>query len=176
MRKYKKSIIVIQVLLVILQFIISYIKYFFLTGLVIFSLFALLFIILNIKPSFSFAFLKYFSFIDPLYKTGSFTLDINQIMQVFLAISFITTIILSFIKIVCKKLFKLELGLSKNMKASLLLRIISFLYILALLFIAFDNNLDKGLFFVLIGFYFIDIFCMLGYLIFNSLLTKLNKL
>jgi len=89
------------------KYLLDYIKYYFLTGLIFFTLGVLLFIIINLKPDFSFNFLSIFSFIDPVYKTGTFELDLKKIMQIFTTVSLFLFIIGDLIKIIFKNLFNI---------------------------------------------------------------------
>ena len=100
-----KNELITKIILTTTRLFINYIKYFFLTSSVIFSLFVLLFIILNINPNFSFGFIQYFSFINPTYETGTFNLNIKEIMEIFLVVSFVLMIIANLIKLALKKIF-----------------------------------------------------------------------
>ncbi len=166
----------LKILLTAIQFFISYVKYFFLTGSVIFSLTVLLFIILNINPNFSFNFLQYFSFINPLYKTGSFSMGIKEIMQIFSAVAFILFVIITLIKFTLKKIFGFNISLSLKLKSILFFVAITLAYIFASVIVAFSDNLDKGFYLVFIVFYFINLASATGYFFLDALLNEISQI
>ncbi|MDD3263814.1 MAG: hypothetical protein PHT94_02870, partial [Candidatus Nanoarchaeia archaeon] len=165
-----------KVLLTAIRFFVSYIKYFFLTGSVIFSLTVLLLIILNINPNFSFNFLQYFSFINPIYKTESFSMGTKEIMQIFSVVTFILFIIITLIKFILKKMFGFSKSLSLKLKIILFFIGITLTYSIAFAIVAFSDNLDKGFYFVLIIFYFINLVSAVGYFLLDALLNKISQI
>src|SRR3989344_685642 len=120
-----------RIILMIIKFPIDYIKNIFLTGSVIFSVFVLISMLISVKPDFSFGFLSYFSFINPEYGTGTFSLEIKEIMQIFLIASFVITIFWDVILIILKKLFNLETKLTLGKKIIIFLSIITLSYVFA---------------------------------------------
>ncbi len=157
-------------ILLITQFIISYIKYFFLTGSVIFSIVILLFITLNVNPNFSFGFLQYFSFINPVYKTGTFSMGVKETMQIFSVVSLVFMIIISLVKIALKKIFKLNILITFKSKIIVFFVPITLAYIFASIIVAFSDNLDKGFYFVFAIFYILNLVSAAFYFLFDGLL------
>ena len=166
----------LKIILMGIRLFVNYVKYFFLTGSVIFSLVVLLFIILNINPHLSFSFVQYFSFINPLYKTGSFNMGINEIMQIFSVVSLILLIIISMIKFAFKKAFGFNTFLSIKLKIVLFFVAITLAYVFASAIVAFSNNSDKSFYFVFAVFYFINLASAIGYFLLDALLNKISKI
>ncbi len=164
-----------NLILLIIQFLLNYIKYFFLTGSVIFSIILLLFILFNINPNFSFDFLKYFAFINPTYKSGTFSMGIKEVMQIFSVISLILLIIASLIKIILKRLFNLNLLISLKLRVILVFAIITISYIFAFFIVAFSEHLDKGFYFVFVIFYITNLFFILFYFLFDALKIEIRN-
>ena len=159
-----------------IRLFVSYVKYFFLTGSVIFSLVVLLFIILNINPNLSFNFLQYFSVINPIYKTGYFHMGIKETMQIFSVVSLILLIIVSPIKFIFKKVFGFNSSLTIKLKIVLFVVAITLAYVFASAIVAFSNNLDKRFYFLFIVFYFINLASAIGYFLSGALLNKISKI
>lgn len=166
----------LKILLTSIQLFISYIKYSFLTGSVIFALTILLFIILNINPNFSFSFLQYFSFINPIYKTESFNIGIKEIMQIFSVASLVLMIIATLMKIALKKIFGFNTLLTLKLKIIFFFVVITLAYILASLIVAFSNNLDRGFYLVFIILYLINLVSATGYFILDAWLNKISQI
>ena len=164
-----------NLVLIIIRFVISYIEYFFLTGSVIFSLVVLIFIVLNINPNFSFGFIQYFSFLNPAYKTGTFSMGIKETMEIFSVLAFIFMIISASIKIVVKKVSGINIYFTLKSRALFLFAVITFLYIFAFFIIAFSDKLDKGFYFVFTVFYISNLICTTFYLLFAALSEKIIK-
>ncbi|MBS3076378.1 hypothetical protein J4481_01395 [Candidatus Pacearchaeota archaeon] len=171
-----KNELITKIILTTTRLFINYIKYFFLTSSVIFSLFVLLFIILNINPNFSFGFIQYFSFINPTYETGTFNLNIKEIMEIFLVVSFVLMIIANLIKLALKKIFNLENIFTSKLKITIFFSIITLAYITASLIVAFSPTLEKGFYFVFIIFYIINIFSAICYFALDFISKKFFKL
>jgi hypothetical protein len=165
---------IILMISMILQFPINYIKYIFLTGSVIFSVGILLLLIVFINPQFSFGFLKYFWFINPIYATGTFSMGIKEIMEIFLIVSLIFMIIINLIKIALKMIFNLELLSSLKSKIITFFTLITSAYILASI-IVFYNKLDKGFYFVFVIFYIINLVSAIFYFLLDALSDALSK-
>lgn len=163
-----------NILLSMIRFLINYIKYFFLTCSVIFSLTILLFIMLNINPNSSLDFLKYFSFINPILKTGNFSLGIKEIMQIFSIVSFVLMVIIGLIRTVLKKMFHLDISLKLKSKKLLFFVIITFSYLFASVIIAFSNTLDTGLYGVFGIYYIFNLVSLVFYFMFDALLRWFN--
>ncbi len=161
-------------ILLILQLIINYIIYFFLTGSVIFSLVILLFIILSINPNFSFGFFQYFSFIDPVYKTGTFSMGVKETMQIFSVVSLVFMIIISSVKIALIKIFKLNILITLKTKINVFFVVITLAYIFASAVVAFSDNLDNGFYFVFAIFYILNLVSAAFYFLFDDLLKRIE--
>ena len=164
----------LKVIIIIIQIFLNYIKYLFLTGSILFSLAALLFIIVNINPHFSFEFIQYFSFVNPLYRTESFSMGTKEIMEIFSITALFLWVILAPIKFFLKKTLGVNFTLSLKLKIILFFSIISLIYSFALIFAVLDNSLIKGFYFVLIVFYIINIASTAGYFLLNTLLNKIS--
>lgn len=164
-----------EISLVFIRFFINYIKYFFLTGSVIFSIVILLFIILNLNPNFSFNFIQYFSFINPVYATGNFSMGITEIMQIFSIVSLILMILSGLIKLILKKAFNFEILISLKSKIIIFFSIITLAYFFASLIVAFSENLDKMFYFVFAFFYCINLVSAIGYFLIDALLKRIKS-
>lgn len=160
--------------LLIVQFLLNYIEYLFLTGSVIFSIVMLLFIILNLKMEFSFNFLKYFAFINPIYKSGNFSLGIKEVMQIFSVISLILLIIVSLMRAALKRLFNFNIAFSFKLKIIVVLFVITMSYIFAFLIVAFSDPKYKGFYFVFVSFYIYNLSSALFYFLFDAILKKIE--
>ncbi len=171
-----KNKIELNFISLLIQFLISYIKYLFLTGSVIFSIVVLLFIILNINPRFSFGFLQYFSFINPVYKTGTFSMGIKETMQIFSVVSLVFMIIVSLVKTALKKIFKLDILITFKSKIIIVFVPITLTYIIASVIVAFSDNLDKGFYFIFAIFYIINLVSVVFYFLFDGLLKWIVQL
>jgi len=165
-----------NLVLIIIRFVINYIEYFFLTGSVIFSLVVLLFVILNINPNFSFDFIQYFSFLNPTYKTGAFSMGIKETMEIFSVLAFIFMIILASIKILLKKVSGIDIYFTLKSRALFFFAIITLVYISAFFIIAFSDKLDKGFYFVFTVFYISNLICIMLHLLFAALSEKITEL
>ena len=170
-----KNKIVWNFILFIIKFIISYIKYFFLTGSVFFSIAILLFIVLNMNPNFSFSFLQYFSFIDPGYKTGTFRGGLEEIMEIFSVVSFVFMIVISLVKIALQKIFKLNISITFKSKIIVFFATITLAYIFASIIVSFSDNLDKGFYFVFAIFYILNLVSIAFYFIVDEFLKRIVK-
>ena len=165
-----------KMILIIIQFLINYIKYFFLTGSVIFSITILLFIILNIDPNFSFGFFQYFQFINPIYATGTFNMGIKEIMEIFSVVSLVLMIVASLIKMTLKKIFDLRVLIPFRLKIIIFFIAITFAYILASIIVAYSDKLDTGFYFVFIIFYILNLISATFYFLFDMLSKKIAQI
>ncbi len=152
---------------------INYIKYQFLIGSVIFSLFVLLFITLSINPTYSFSFLQHFSFINPMFNAESFSMGIKEVMQIFLVASFFLMIFIALIKIALKKIFGYAPRLTLKLKVISFFVIITLAYAIASLIVAFSDSLDNGFYLIFIIFYIISLISSVGYFLLDALLDKI---
>lgn len=157
------------------RFLLNYIQYSFLTGLVILILVATIFIVANLNPNSSFGFFKFFSFIDPIYKTGTFTLGKKETMQIFSASSFILLIIANLIKFLFKNLLAVNLDIKPRLKKIALFTVVTSIHFFAVLLVLFDETLDKNLSFIFILFYFGGLISLTGYFFFDGLLKSSIK-
>jgi|SRR3989344_2377149 len=162
--------------LYLIQLFLNYVSYFFLTGSVILSLVVLIFIILNIHPTTSFDFLRFFSFINPIYKNETFELSIREVMQIFAIVTLVLSIIVSSIKFGLKKIFGVKILLSFKFKALLLFSIISLSYAVAFLIIGLTDSLDKEFYAVFAIFYIINLISASVYFSFDLLSKEAVKL
>lgn len=159
----------------IIKFLLSYIRYFFLTTFIIFVVAILLFILLIFNPDFSFAFLKYFSFINQIYNNAAFTMSKKELIQIFSIVSFLFMIAVSLIKMVIRKLFDVPFSLTAKRKRILFFTINSIIYLIAIFIFLFSTSLEKSLVFILIIFYVVSSIFMVFYFLFEFLLDKLSK-
>ncbi|MFH1409198.1 MAG: hypothetical protein ABIH34_04785 [Nanoarchaeota archaeon] len=144
--------IIVRMMLLVLYLLLRYIKYVFLTGSVVCSLVVLLFIIINTNPQFSFSFLQMFSYLNPMYATGTFSMGIEEIMQIFLAISFVFMIIGIGITEVLKKLFKRDLSISAKAKMTLIFILMSIAYAIGAILVLL-RDLDPSFYGILAIFF-----------------------
>lgn len=158
-----KDELIIRIIQIGGNFLLNYIRYCFLTGSVFFTLAALLFIILNLNLNFSFGFLKLFSFIDLVFGTDTFDLDLRKIMQIFSAASLILLIIVDSTKIVLRTLFNLNVGIKPKSKKIVIFSTATLVYFLAILIVSFDQTLDKNLILIFSIFYFGNLLSLAGY-------------
>lgn len=166
-----------NLVLLFFQHLIGYVAYFFLIGSVIFSLTILLFVLLNLKPDFSFSLLKYFAFINPIFKERSFTMGIKEIMQIYVVVSLILLAIVGLTKLIANRIFNFNINISISLKRKLIISLIfiTAVYIIAFLIVTFNNSLDKGFYGVLIIFYFVNLLSVLFYILLNALYNLLGK-
>ncbi len=160
---------------VAIRLFLSYIKYLFLTGTILFSLTAILLIVATINPHFSFEFLQYFSFLNPSYKTESFSMGKKEIMEIFSITALFLWIVLAPIKFFLKKKFGFNTTLSLKSKIILSFVIISLLYFFTLLSAKLDDHSNNNSYFVFIVFYIFNLISMLGYFLLNALLNKISN-
>jgi hypothetical protein len=159
----------------IINLFFSYVKYFFLTGVILIFCTFILFILLSVEPNFSFEFLKYFSFIDPIYKESSYTLQKADILKIFSVLSFALLIILSLIKLILKKVFKYNSEFKLKHKFIITLSISTILLLLSIIFINI-RNINNSLYFIFILLYLINVFLMIIYTLLSSFMNFINKL
>jgi hypothetical protein len=165
----------LNIVSITIQFVFNYIKYFFLTGLIMFSFATLLFVLININPDYQFGFFRYFSFIVPFDGKGNLYMETPEIMKIFSVMAFILMIITNLIKIILKKIFGLVYSFTTKLKIGLFFTITSLFYILALLSVFFNDS-NKDFYFMFIIFYIINIVSIVGYLFMDWLLSKLNRI
>lgn len=170
------SNIFVTLIILLIKLFISYIRYYFLTAAIIFPLVGLLLIILTLNPNFSFNFLEYFSFLNQSYKykTESFSLGIKEVMQIISVITLFLWLIISVIKLVIKKVFKINTNVSSNFKILSFFVVITLIYIVDLIFIAISDTLDNGFYFIFIFFYILNLAYVSGYFLLEALLNKFS--
>ena len=165
-----------NIFLICIRFILNYLKYCFLTGSVIFSILILLFIILNINPQFSFSFLRLFAFLNPSYATGSYTIGLKEIVRLFFVVSLAFTFLLLLIKMVLKKVFKVNPELKTRTKIILFSSIITLAYVIAIFFVCLTSKVDKNILIVFVCFYLMNVFSAAAYFIVDNFQRKLFSL
>ncbi|KKT18865.1 MAG: hypothetical protein UW02_C0020G0016 [Candidatus Nomurabacteria bacterium GW2011_GWB1_43_7] len=165
-----------NIMVSLVRIVINYVKYFFLTGSVFFSLAVLMFVVLNKNPDFSFEFMKYFSFIDPAYKTGNFVINLGDVMNIFLILSLVMMLVINFLKMLMKKIFSFSLYFSTRTKFTVLFTIITLAYVIAVIFITQNDSLDKGLYFIFAIFYVLNLIFMVLYLLMEKVMNYFNKI
>jgi hypothetical protein len=153
----------------LVQFLINYIKYFFLTGSVVFSTFVLLVVIVSINPDFSFGFLQLFSFLNPAYKTGTFRMGIKEIMEIFAVVSLALLVIVWLAKAALKKFFNFSLKLRLKHKIIIFFALITSAYILAALIAKFAFPKDLGYYLVFAVFYVFNLVSAVFYFLLDTL-------
>lgn len=160
--------------LILPSLLLRYIKYFFLTGSVIFSLVVFLFILLNIQPGFSFEFLSIFLFLNESYGTDSFAMGGADVMKIFSVVSFVVMLISSVVQMGVKKVFNISIELSLKSKLVIFGTIISAAYVCTMLLVTFNDTLDN-LFYVVFGvFYVINLISLLLYFVTDTILKKVT--
>ena len=152
-----------NIITTIIPFLLGYIKYFFLTGSVIFSLAVLLFILLNLIPNFSFGFLSYFSFLNPTYKTGAFSLGIPEVMKIFSLVSLVITFASYILRFALKKIFNITFELSFKVKIFSFVAIITSAYAIAAILVTLDNALDSLFYYIFAVFYVFNLLSLMFY-------------
>ena len=164
-----------NIITTIISFLLNYIKYFFLTGSVIFSLAVLLFVLLNLVPDFSFGFLQYFSFLNPDYGTGTFSMDISEVMEIFSLVSLIimfTSYVFSF---TLKKIFNSYIKFSLKLKILFLVVLITLAYLIAMILVTLYNALDNLFYYIFVVFYVANLISLVLYFLVDALLKKVTN-
>lgn len=159
----------------IINLFFNYVKYFFLTGIIFIFCMFLLFIVLSIEPNFSFEFLKYFSFIDPIYKESSYSIQKADILKIFSVLSFAILVIVNLSKLIIKKIFKYNLDFKLKYKLIIILSILTILLFLSIILINI-RNIDNSLYFIFILSYLIGVFLTIIYIFISSFTNFINKL
>jgi len=162
-------------LLMAAQLILGYFRYVFLTGSVIFSLVFLLVIVLSVNPDISFGFLRYLSFMNPLYGNGSFTMGIEELMQIFFVTSFVLMIVLTPIEFAVKRILKREKLLTQKTRLIVCFASITSIYIVVSLIVAV-RGYDSGLYIIFAFFYCINLVSTLGYILVEALIQRVSKI
>ena len=153
-------------------FLLGYIKYFFLTGSVIFSLSVLLFVVLNLAPNISFGFLSHLSFIDAAYSTGTFSIGIPEVMKIFSLVSLIIMFASNVSKIALKKIFNINFRLSFKLKIIVFVTIITLAYIIAITLVTLNETLDNLFYYIITIFYPGNLISLVFYFLVDALLKK----
>jgi len=162
-----------DIITTIISFLLGYIKYFFLTGSVIFSLGVLLFVLINLMPDFSFEFLQYFSFLNFDYRTDTFSMGISEIMEIFTLVSFIIMFVSSVFNLMLKKIFNITHKFSLKLKIILLTSMITLVYVIAIMLITLSNTLDNLFYYIFAIFYVVNLTSLMLYFLVDTLLKKI---
>lgn len=116
----------------------------------------------------SYVFLKYFSFVSRADEVGTATLGVKEIMEIFLATSFVLMVASGLLKIALRKMFGLGLAVTPKSKIILFFVAITLAYALASLIVAL-NEMDKSFYFVFVVFYIINLVSAVGYFLLGAL-------
>ena len=164
-----------KIILLSIRFLISYIKYPFLIGAVIFPLGVILFIALNVNPNLSFGFLRYLSFIDPKYARDTMILGTTEIMALFGVMSLFLMMIAGLLKTALRKVFNREISVSFKSKIIISLTAITLLYLGAMMIVAFSDTLDNEFYAVFFIFYILNVMSTVFYFAFGALSKLLHQ-
>lgn len=167
---------ILHLIIILIRLSISYIRYALLTVVVILLLTPIIFILLIINPNFSFEFLRYFAFLNPEYKTGSYSMGKKEIMEIFSVISFILWISVSVIKLLINKFFGLSFSSHTKLKKFLLFFTFNIVYLGSIITVGISDTIENAGIFVFLLFYFIELFAIIAYLVLCSLSQSLYKL
>lgn len=162
-----------NIITTIVSFLLSYLKYFFLTGPVIFSLSAMVFIVLNLKPNFSFGFL---SFLSSDYQTGNFNISLSEVMDMFFLLSFVVMFISYLSNFILKKIFNLTIKLSLKFKIFFIVSVITIIYGGVFSLIALRSELDGSFYYIFSIFYLLSLISLLGYFLVDVFSKKMIKI
>ncbi len=165
----------------ILNLIINYTAYAFLSFPVIGVAAALMFILITISSGeASFEFLKYFSFLNGKFANDSFILTKGDIMQIYGVIAFVLIIIFEISKKIYKKTNKKEIIITFKKKLLYSFSLITFVYAVLFISIPYSNiseNINIALVYIgAIIFYAISIFSLFLYLAISSIKTFISKI
>ncbi len=158
----------------IIEIIINYIKYLFLTGVVLFPFSILVMIIIMINPDYNFGIFQYFSIINPTYSQESFNIGTKEIMEMFGIIALIFYAITSIIKFLFKKLFDIEISitLKTKIKTTLIFLTLMYIMVISLSIINDLGILDSLLIFFF--FYIINLIFLGAYFLIETFLLKMH--
>jgi hypothetical protein len=170
-----------KISLLIQTYFIKYIAYSALTFAVGSILSIILVILITISgPNLSFPFLKYFSFLVPVINQESFSLNLDDIMKIYLYLTLILIIIIEIAKYLLKKIFNLKITISFAKELIINAAIITIVYLIAILIIpqmkiaaGQDRN---GFYLIFIIFYFVALITSSIYLTLNKITDKLYSL
>lgn len=160
----------------IIPFLLNYLKYNFLTGSVVFSLAVLLFTLLNLMPNFSFGFLTYFSFLDPAYKTGTFSMRIPEVMKIFSLVSLVIMFASYILRFTLEKIFNRTFEFFLKLKIFFFVAIITLAYVISAILITLNNALDSSFYFIFAVFYVFNIISLVLYFLIGAFIEKVNNL
>lgn len=144
-------------LIIILNFILNYIKYSFLMIPVVLAFGAMLFIIISNNPDYSFGFMKYFFFLKP-DEAGNIHIEEKEIMQIFTFVTFIITIIIDLAKYLIKVIFKVNISISIKKKILFFIGMLTLLYVIASFSVLTNKELDNWGITIFITFYILSLF------------------
>jgi hypothetical protein len=165
----------IKIFLTMTKLFINYIKYIFLTWSVVFAFSMILFIIISINPNFSFGFFGYLSFINPIYENTEFSMGPKETVELFSILSLIIMVVSYLIKIILKKLFKINIIISLKSRIIFFFIIVTSIYGIASIIVMFSENLSKWGYLVFLIFYLINLFFMAGYFTIDTMLNKISQ-
>ena len=164
-----------KIIITILSFSLDYIKYFFLTGSVIPSLTILLFVLSSLRPAFSFGFLSYFSFLDPAYGTGTFSMSIPEVMKIFSLVSLVIMFASYILSFSLKKIFNTTFEFSLKLKTLSLVTIVSLIYVIATILVTLDNGLDTSFYYIFAVFYIVNLIALVFYFLVDAHLKTMTN-
>ena len=134
-----------------------------------------MFVLLNLVPDFSFGFLQYFSFLNPDYGTGTFSMDISEVMEIFSLVSLIimfTSYVFSF---TLKKIFNSYIKFSLKLKILFLVVLITLAYLIAMILVTLYNALDNLFYYIFVVFYVANLISLVLYFLVDALLKKVTN-
>jgi len=163
-----------MILLSAVKLFVNYIKYFFLTFIVLLSLLMVLFVILNIKSDFSFDFLKYFSFVNAIFNKETYVMHTKEVMQIFSIISLLVYAFMGIIKYLINKIFNLKLEVSLKNKLIILFSFITLVFFVTIFLIKY-KKIDNDLYISFIAVYIFNIIVTFFYLTISTLSNWINN-
>lgn len=154
---------------------INYIKYYFLSGVVLISTAMLMFIIININPNLTeYYFFNFLTKIIPNL-SDSIYLDKKGILQLFSWMSLIFLVIIESFKFILRKFFYVTFNFSFKFKLIFISILIFIIYIFCILFTSI-KNLSNHLYFFFTFIFGIDILFTFVFLCVSYLSDKFNSL
>jgi len=168
-----KAVSVIKKILFIVQLFLGFLKYSCLAPAVLSFSAVLLFVVLSIKPNFSFRFLAYFSIINSQFKNETFSFGTKEILEIFSFVGLVCTAVFFIVKWAIKKLGRSEIRFSIKVKFFIFGTAVSLLYFLAFLVVIFSKKLDGDFYFVFGVFYLVNISSLAGYFFLTFLQNKI---
>jgi len=155
----------------VFRYILKYAAYSFLTAAVIITITVLLVIFTTIiGDSLSFPFLKYFAFINPAFREGTFSLGIKEVMEIYSVVVFAVMALFELIKFIFKQR-GIEIKVSFKRKLVYTFIFLSVIYLVAFLIepsirVSEGSNNSK-FYFVFVIFYVITVISSMIYEVLN---------